>query len=128
MPPRRPVGLSKFSASERGQQAPPGRRNLPEAGRRGAGVRDYRPSLMTTYEADYKRSLSDPDGYWSDAAAAISWDVPPSERVLDGSNPPFYRWFPGGPLNTCFNAVDRHAESRRADQSALIYDSPVTGS
>src|SRR5204862_6689410 len=60
-------------------------------------------------------------------AAAVSWDVPPSGRVLDDSNPPFYLWFAGARLNTCFNAVDRHAEGGRAHQAALIYDSPVTG-
>jgi propionyl-CoA synthetase len=47
--------------------------------------------------------------------------------VLDDSRPPFYRWFPGGLLNTCYNALDRHVENGRADQPALIYDSPVTG-
>jgi propionyl-CoA synthetase len=48
--------------------------------------------------------------------------------VLDRSDPPFYRWFTGGVLNTCFNAVDRHVRDGRAGQPALIYDSPVTGS
>jgi propionyl-CoA synthetase len=48
--------------------------------------------------------------------------------VLDDSNPPFYRWFPDGELNTCANALDRHVEGGRAEQPALIYDSPVTGS
>jgi propionyl-CoA synthetase len=47
--------------------------------------------------------------------------------VLDASNPPFYRWFPDGVLNTCYNALDRHVRDGRADQAALIYDSPVTG-
>ena len=47
--------------------------------------------------------------------------------VLDASNPPFYRWFADGVLNTCFNALDRHVRDGRGDQAALIYDSPVTG-
>ena len=47
---------------------------------------------------------------------------------LDRSNPPFYRWFRGGALNTCYNAVDRHVERGRAEQDAIIYDSPVTNS
>ena len=47
--------------------------------------------------------------------------------ALDASNPPFYRWFAGGTLNTCHNALDRHVDAGRGDQNALIYDSPVTG-
>ena len=47
--------------------------------------------------------------------------------MLDDANPPFYRWFPDGELNTCANALDRHVEAGRGDQAALIYDSPVTG-
>src|SRR5260221_11186930 len=50
------------------------------------------------------------------------------QRVLDDSNPPFYRWFPDGELNTCANALDRHVDAGRAEQPALIYDSPLTGS
>ena len=49
-------------------------------------------------------------------------------RVLDDDRPPFYRWFEGGQLNTCYNALDRHVINGRADQPALHYDSPVTGS
>ncbi len=73
----------------------------------------------------YERSLQDPDGFWADAAAAIDWDVPPT-RVLDDTDAPIYRWFPDGVLNTCHNALDRHVAGGRADQLALIYDSPVT--
>ena len=51
----------------------------------------------------------------------------PWDRVLDGSRPPFYRWFPGGVLNTCHNALDRYVENGKGDRIALIYDSPVTG-
>jgi propionyl-CoA synthetase len=61
------------------------------------------------------------------AAALIDWYTEPAV-VLDRSDPPFYRWFTGGVLNTCFNAVDRHVRDGRAGQPALIYDSPVTGS
>jgi propionyl-CoA synthetase len=81
---------------------------------------------MGRHEEIYRRSLEDPDGFWADAAAAIDWEEP-WERVLDDSRAPFYRWFPGGRLNTCHNALDRHVEGGRADQLALIYDSPVTG-
>jgi propionyl-CoA synthetase len=81
---------------------------------------------MGRYEETYRRSLEDPDGFWAEAAAAIDWDEP-WERVLDDSRAPFYRWFSGGRLNTCHNALDRHVEGGRGDQLALIYDSPVTG-
>jgi propionyl-CoA synthetase len=79
------------------------------------------------YRAAYEYSLRDPEGFWGDAAKAIHWIHPP-RRVLDDENPPFYRWFPDGELNTCFNALDRHVIAGRANQTALIYDSPVTGS
>ena len=81
---------------------------------------------MGRFEEFYRRSLEDPEGFWAEAAGAIDWDEP-WERVLDGSRAPFYRWFSGGRLNTCHNALDRHVEAGRADQLALIYDSPVTG-
>ncbi|TWP35533.1 acetate--CoA ligase [Leekyejoonella antrihumi] len=77
------------------------------------------------YQAAYDRSLSDPEGFWLDAARDIDWINPP-RRALDDANPPFYRWFPDARLNTCFNALDRHVIGGRADQTALIYDSPVT--
>jgi propionyl-CoA synthetase len=76
------------------------------------------------YEEVYRRSLDDPDGFWGEAAAAIDW-VKPWQRVLDDSRAPFYRWFTGGRLNTCWNVLDRHVERGRADQLALIYDSPL---
>jgi len=79
-----------------------------------------------SYQAIYKRSMEDPDGFWAEAAAGIDW-YKTWDKVLDDSNKPFYRWFTGGELNTCYNAVDRHIEAGRGDQAALIYDSPVTG-
>jgi propionyl-CoA synthetase len=79
------------------------------------------------YDAAHERSLRDPEGFWGDAARDIHWIRQPG-RVLDDSAPPFYRWFPDGVLNTCFNALDRHVIAGRADRAALVYDSPVTGS
>jgi propionyl-CoA synthetase len=73
----------------------------------------------------YRRSLDQPEKFWAEAAAAIDW-IEPWERVLDDSRAPFFRWFAGGRLNTCYNAVDRHVEHGRAEQPALIYDSPMT--
>jgi propionyl-CoA synthetase len=81
---------------------------------------------MGPYAAAYERSLGDPARFWAEAARDIRWRTPP-ERVLDDGAAPFYRWFTGGELNTCENALDRHVEQGRADQLALIYDSPVTG-
>ena len=80
----------------------------------------------TRFSEIYRRSLENPEEFWAEAAAGIDW-VKPWTHVLDDSNPPFYRWFAGGQLNTCYNALDRHVEKGRADQLALIYDSPVTG-
>jgi len=80
-----------------------------------------------TYDEVYQRSLSDPEGFWGEAAKAIHWDKP-WDKVLDDSRPPFYRWFAGGMLNTCYNAVDRHVEAGRGNQLAIIHDSPVSNS
>ncbi len=73
------------------------------------------------------RSLKDPVGFWGEAAEAVHW-YKRWAKVLDDSRPPFYRWFAGGQVNTCYNALDLHVEEGRGDQSALIYDSPVTNS
>ncbi|WET78652.1 propionyl-CoA synthetase [Amycolatopsis sp. QT-25] len=75
----------------------------------------------------YQRSLEDPEGFWLEAAQAIEWTRPPT-RALDASKAPFYRWFPDGELNTAFNALDRHVRDGRGEQTALIWDSPVTDS
>ncbi len=81
---------------------------------------------MGAYEDSYRRSLTDPEGFWLDAAEAISWTKPPT-RALDDSAAPLYRWFPDGELNTSYNALDRHVETGHGDRTALIYDSPMTG-
>ncbi len=80
---------------------------------------------MGRYEDIFKRSISDPEGFWGEAAESISW-YKKWDKVLDDSNPPFYRWFSGGEMNTCYNAVDRHVENGKGDQIAIIHDSPVT--
>ncbi|WP_296811280.1 propionyl-CoA synthetase [Thiocapsa sp.] len=79
------------------------------------------------YQAVYERSMKDPASFWAEAAELIDWDRP-WDKVLDSSNAPFHRWFAGGMLNTCYNAVDRHVTAGRGDQPAIIHDSPVTGS
>ena len=76
------------------------------------------------YAEIHARSLRDPERFWGEIAEGIAW-TRKWDRVLDDSRPPFYRWFAGGELNSCYNALDRHL-AKRADQAALIYDSPVT--
>lgn len=73
----------------------------------------------------HERSLRDPEGFWGIAAEAIHWDRR-WDKVLDESRAPLCRWFSGGSLNTCYNALDVHIERGRGKQRALIYDSPVT--
>jgi propionyl-CoA synthetase len=81
---------------------------------------------MGRFDQMQRRALEDPEGFWGEAAAAIHWERT-WDRVLDRTKLPFYRWFVGATLNTCYNALDRHVESGRGGQAALIYDSPVTG-
>jgi propionyl-CoA synthetase len=81
---------------------------------------------MGRYSDVFRRSLADPAAFWAEAARGIDWYAEP-RVILDDSNPPFYRWFRDGTLNTCHNAVDRHVAAGRGEQRALIYDSPVTG-
>ncbi len=81
---------------------------------------------MGSYREEHDRSITDPQAYWADQAELVDWIKKP-RRILDDSRPPFYRWYPDATLNTCYNALDRHVVSGRADQAALIYDSPVTG-
>ncbi|MGY3567689.1 AMP-binding protein [Sinomonas sp. RB5] len=78
------------------------------------------------YAEVYRRSLADREAFWLDAAKAVDWVEEPT-AALDGSEPPLYRWFPGGTLNTAYNALDRHVAGGRGDAAALVYDSAVTG-
>ncbi len=78
------------------------------------------------YPTLYQHSLENPQEFWAAYAKELVW-TRPWDKVLDDSNPPYYEWFSGGEINTCYNALDRHCEEGRAGQAALIYDSPVTG-
>jgi propionyl-CoA synthetase len=82
--------------------------------------------MRGAYEATYREWLRDPEGFWARAAESIHW-YKKWDQVLDASRAPFYRWFSGGLVNTCYNLLDAHVENGRAEQVALIYDSPVTG-
>src|SRR5215210_6290942 len=82
---------------------------------------------MGTYQDAYDASIKDPDAFWGEQARLVDWFVRP-KTILDRSDPPLYRWFSDGRLNTCYNALDRHVINGRADQTALIYDSAVADS
>jgi propionyl-CoA synthetase len=81
--------------------------------------------MAETYKEFYRRSIADPDGFWSEQAKLIDWHRPFS-TVLDYSRPPFAKWFAGGETNLCHNAVDRHL-AVRGGQPALVYVSTESG-
>lgn len=81
--------------------------------------------MASAYEKLYTQSLEDPEGFWAEAAEDVHW-YKKWDKVFDNSRQPFYQWFKGGVVNTCYNALDLHVANGRADQLALLYDSPVT--
>jgi len=81
---------------------------------------------MGNYKPIYNQSLQDSDTFWGETANELSWNKP-WEKVLDSDAKPVPKWFAGGELNTCYNCVDRHVEAGRGEQTAIIYDSPITG-
>ncbi len=83
--------------------------------------------MTNPYLVAYDQSLKDPETFWGNAAKEIDW-IKPWDKVLDDSRKPYYRWFPGAEVNTCYNAVDRHVKAGRGEQAAIIYDSPLTNS
>src|SRR5512139_3499040 len=96
-------------------------------------VRDIRGSEpmnvheKSRYHDVHARALADPEGFWAEAAREIDW-IEPAKTVFDPSQGVYGRWFAGAIVNTCYNALDRHVARGRADQLALIHDSPLTGS
>ncbi len=82
--------------------------------------------MASRYQAVYESWQRDPEAFWAVAAAAIDWFSPP-DRIFDAEAGVYGQWFPDATCNTCYNAVDRHVAGGRADQAALIYDSPITG-
>lgn len=81
--------------------------------------------MPRSYQTEYRRWREDPEGFWANIAESIHW-YRKWDQVLDSSRAPFYKWFTGGMVNTCYNVLDAHVKNGRADQPALIYDSPVT--
>lgn len=82
--------------------------------------------MYTSYDQAYRSACEDPALFWAQAAETIIWDTKWA-KVLDDAKAPFYRWFAGAKLNTCHNALDCHVAAGRGPQTAIIYDSPVTG-
>src|SRR5947207_7114875 len=81
--------------------------------------------IMSSYAETYRRWIEKREEFWSEAAEAIEWERR-WDRVLDDTRPPFYRWFAGARLNTCWNALDRHVAAGQGERLALVWDSPVT--
>ena len=78
------------------------------------------------YHSIYKSWQADPESFWMEAAEGIDWDQKPT-FALNESNEPLFEWYTDSYVNTCFNALDRHVEKGQGDQTAIIYDSPITG-
>ena len=78
------------------------------------------------YHEVHARSLADPEGFWGEAAREIDW-IEPAKKVFDPASGLYGRWFAGAVVNTCYNALDRHVANGRAEQVALIHDSPLAG-
>ncbi|EDW83410.1 uncharacterized protein Dwil_GK22332 [Drosophila willistoni] len=78
------------------------------------------------YLEAYRKSIHNPVEFWEEQAHLLDWDRP-WQQVLDVSNPPFTKWYVGGYLNACYNAIDRHILAGRGSKVALIHDSPLTG-
>ncbi|HKK90235.1 MAG TPA: propionyl-CoA synthetase [Desulfobacteraceae bacterium] len=81
--------------------------------------------MANLYNEAYEKSINDPEGFWGPIAEECHW-YKKWDKVLDDSNKPFYKWFTGGEMNTCYNALDLHVDNGIGDNAALIYDSPVT--
>ena len=79
---------------------------------------------MSSYAEVYANWQKDPEGFWGQAAKAVDWIEAP-KKIFDSAQGPYGRWFPDATCNTCYNVLDRHVKNGRADQAAIIYDSPV---
>ena len=81
---------------------------------------------MSRYQEEFIQSIQHPDQYWGKIAKAVHWEKT-WDKVLDDSDKPYYRWFTGAEVNTCYNALDLHVKEGRGEQNAIIYDSAMTG-
>ena len=82
--------------------------------------------MNSNFEKIYKKSIKNPEEFWKNVADDMFWFKKPS-KILNKSNPPFYKWYEDGVTNTCYNALDFHIDNGRGERTALIYDSPITG-
>ena len=81
--------------------------------------------MSDKFKEIYKKSIESPENFWREASDDIFWFKKPT-KILNKLNPPFYKWFKGGKINTCYNALDRHVDEGSGDRVALIYDSAMT--
>jgi len=84
-------------------------------------------TTMSQYQTLHKQATESPSEFWLHVAQDNHWYKKPTIGI-DTSNSPFNQWFPDGEINACYNAIDVHVENGRADQAAIIYDSPITQS
>ena len=85
-----------------------------------------RSDLKRNYQDIYDSSINNKEEFWENAAKDIFWYKKPT-KILNSSNPPFYKWYEDGITNTCYNAIDIHIDNGKGDKTAIIYDSPITG-
>ena len=83
--------------------------------------------MNNSFDKIYENSIKNPENFWQEIANDIFWFKKPT-KILNNSRHPFYKWFEDGITNTCYNALDIHIDNGRGDKTALIYDSPITGS
>ncbi len=83
--------------------------------------------MKNSFDKIYQESIQNPEEFWKNVSDDVFWFKKPN-RILNKSNPPFYKWFEDGVTNTCYNAIDVHIDNGNGDKTALIYDSPVTNS
>ena len=82
--------------------------------------------MSNKFNQIYNESIRNPEKFWQEASNDIFWFKKPT-KILNKSNPPFYKWFEDGVTNTCYNALDIHIDQGKGKRTALIYDSPITG-
>jgi propionyl-CoA synthetase len=82
--------------------------------------------MSRNFKEIYQNSIENPEKFWQEVSNDIFWFKKPN-KILNKSNPPFYKWFEDGITNTCYNALDVHIDQGRGEKLALIYDSPITG-
>ena len=82
--------------------------------------------MSRKYQEIYDNSINNREEFWQNISKDIFWYKKPT-KILNSSNPPFYKWFEDGVTNTCYNALDHHIVQGRGEKLAIIYDSPITG-